>query len=99
MEKKEWGVGAGGRKDGPRHRRAAEDVVTAKEGGTGGRENQAPRKGAKSEKRGGCEGREGGIRGLRSVSAPSETGRVARRAARLGKRLQAGSKRQEKLKK
>jgi hypothetical protein len=47
MEGKEWGVGAGGRKDGPRHRRAAEDVVTGKEGGTGGRENQAPRKGVK----------------------------------------------------
>jgi hypothetical protein len=49
MEGKKWGVGAGGRKDGPRHRRAAEEVVTAKEGGTGGRENQAPRKSVKNE--------------------------------------------------
>jgi hypothetical protein len=49
MEGKEWGVGAGKRKDGPRHRRAAEDVVMGKEGGTGGRANQAPRKGVKND--------------------------------------------------
>jgi hypothetical protein len=36
MEGKEWGVGAGGGEDGPRHKRAAEDVVTGKEGGHGG---------------------------------------------------------------
>jgi hypothetical protein len=93
MEGKEWGVGAGRRKDGPRHRRAAVDAATREEGGTGGRENQAPRKGVKNDKRGGCEGREGSMRGLRSVSVPSETGRVARRAARIGKRLPARSKR------
>jgi hypothetical protein len=45
MEGKERGAGAGGRKDGRRYRRAVEDAVTGEESGTGGRGNQAPRKG------------------------------------------------------
>jgi hypothetical protein len=63
MEGKERGAGAGGRKDGPRHRRVVEDAVTKKEGGTGGRGNQAPRKGVKMKNEVGVRGGRGGSGG------------------------------------
>jgi hypothetical protein len=63
------------------------------DGKEGGAWDQATWRGVQSKSEEGVRSKEGGIGGLGSVSAPSETGRVARRAARLAvKQPQTGSR-------
>jgi hypothetical protein len=63
--------------------RDVKNSARGKGGGAWGQKDQATWRGVSNRNVEGVRNEEGGIRGHRSGSAPSETGRVARRAAWL----------------